>query len=58
MKPLWLLGAAVDESPSPAMHNAALRALSLPECYAARSVAPAALDDVLDEAEREARGVT
>lgn len=57
LRPLWLLGGDVSGSPSPAMHNAALAALGLPPVYEARSLAPADLDAVLEEAERSCAGL-
>lgn len=54
---LWLLGSDIAQSPSPAMHNAALAALGLPPRYRLRPCAPEELDRVLDEAERVCRGI-
>lgn len=57
MKPLWLVGADIAASPSPAMHNAALAALGLPPVYALRPTQADSLDATLDEAERSCRGI-
>lgn len=57
MKPLWLLGADIQRSPSPAMHNAGLAAMGLPPAYALRPCTPEDLQSVLDEAEVGCRGV-
>ena len=46
---LWLLGQGIEHSPSPAMHNAALRACGLDWEYSIRDVAPAEVRDVVDE---------
>lgn len=54
---LWLLGSDIAESPSPAMHNAALVALGLPPRYRLRPCSPAELDAVLGEVERACRGI-
>lgn len=56
-KALWLLGADVAASPSPAMHNAALVSLGLPAVYEARSLSSSELDAVLDEAEERCAGL-
>jgi shikimate dehydrogenase len=55
--PLWLVGRHIDESRSPAMQNAGLAALGLPQSYALRPTEPDELDAVLDEAEGGCRGV-
>src|SRR5260221_3760624 len=44
---LWLLGHGIAHSPSPAMHNAALRASGLPWTYSIHDVSPAELPDAL-----------
>lgn len=54
---LWLLGTHIAESPSPAMHNAALEALGRPPSYALRTCSPEALHEVLDAAETSCMGV-
>jgi shikimate dehydrogenase len=46
---LWLVGEGIEHSPSPAMHNAALRALGLDWKYSLRDVPGASLGDVLAE---------
>lgn len=56
-KPLWLIGRDVARSPSPAMHNAALSSMGLPQLYASRACSPEELDALLDEAERTCRGI-
>lgn len=54
---LWLVGRAIADSPSPAIHNAALAALGRPAAYLLRPVEPALLEATLDEAERACAGI-
>jgi shikimate dehydrogenase len=56
-RPLWLLGADVEDSPSPAMHNAGLAAMGRPQIYRAQPCSIESLDDVLAEAEATCRGL-
>ena len=44
---LWLLGQGIAQSPSPAMHNAALHACGLPWTYSIHDVSPAELPEAL-----------
>lgn len=54
---LWLLGADIAKSPSPAMHNAGLAALGVDAVYGLRPCSREALDATLDEAERVCLGI-
>jgi shikimate dehydrogenase len=56
VKPLWLLGADIARSPSPAMHNAALVAMGQDPVYGLKPCGPDELGAVLDDLEKTARG--
>lgn len=57
MKSLWLLGADIAGSPSPAMHNAALAALGVEPVYALYPCGVSDLPKVLEEAVAGCRGI-
>lgn len=54
---LWLVGADIAHSPSPAMHNAALDVLGFAPRYRLYPCDAGSLHRVLDEAERTCRGI-
>jgi shikimate dehydrogenase len=57
VKPLWLIGDDIERSLSPAMQNAALAEIGEDAAYALKQCSAAELHAVLDDAERECRGV-
>lgn len=56
-RPLWLLGTDVEDSPSPAMHNAGLLAMGMAQVYVARPCSEESFAEALTEAEQTCRGL-